>query len=162
MRITSLGYRPINNQSGQNHKSNSTPQFQGKIVIKNAEGSVLEHLIEKTQQLLRLYNRNAASNAKLDYFRMWGEKIEFDAETPFKIIREGNALTFSNRLDTLPYMYSHPGYDAVAKKTADILNKALFADAKRKGLDPTTVPQLEFTLNNMQDKHISPPTKFSC
>lgn len=150
MRITSLGYSPVN-QSGQNYKNNNTiqyntPAFKGKIVITNAEGSVLEHLIEAAQRLLRHMNEMAASHAKMNYSLMCeGKTIEFDAVTPFKIIREGNVLTFPAWPNPTQYMYTHPGYDAVAKETAETLNKALLADAKEKGLDLTKVPQLEFT-----------------
>lgn len=116
-------------------------------------------MIAKTQDLLRFYNRNAASRAKLDYTLMCGEKIKFDAETPFKITREGNVLTFPNWPNPTQYMYTHPGYDAVAKETAGIMNQAIILDAQRKGIDLKTVPQLEFIptverpaiINSVQD-----------
>lgn len=150
MRIASLGYRPIG-QTGQNCKNNNTiqyntPIFKGQIIIKNAEGSILEKLIEKTQRLLQFYNRNAASNAKHDYsLGHNGRKIEVDVETPFKIIREGNALKFL-RQPPSPIQgidISH-WYDKVAIRTKDVLNKALLNDARKKGQELSTVPQLEF------------------
>jgi len=143
MKITSLGYNPVN-QSGQNNKNNNTPAFKGKIIIKNADGSVLERLVTTTQRLLRFYNRNAASNAKLDYsLEHNGRKIEFDVETPFKITREGNALKFPIQPPPIHDIYTPSWYDKVAIHVKDILNKALLHDAKGKGLDLRTVPQLE-------------------
>lgn len=145
MRITSLGYRPVN-QASQNYKNNSAPQFKGQIIIKNAEGDALERLIAQVQRLLRFYNRNFASNAKLDYsLENNGRKIEFDVETPFKITREGNVLKFPTQPPN-PIKYKHTirWYDKVAIRTKDILNKALLKDAERTGRDLSTVPQLEF------------------
>lgn len=149
MRITSLGYNPIN-QANQSYKNNNTiqyntPSFKGQIIIKNVEGNALELLIAQTQRLLKFYNKNAASNAKLDYaLEHNGRKIEFDVETPFKITREGNALKFPTQPNPIKNIRTSRWYDKVAINTKGVLNKALLNDAKKKRQNLSTVPQLEF------------------
>ena len=104
MKITSLGYSPVN-QSGKNYKSSTTPAFKGKISVEGLEhdAGMLDNTLPQIGHLVKYYACLLCKGFKNS-----------------EVVGEGNTLRFPKKVDEAAQIASDSLGGAYAKHKVNI------------------------------------------